>query len=475
MLTRGVLAAVVIAAGVILSARVVIDEGAGEPAGRRDGGTQAPASLSVGAPAAATSVDAPAVATLQALLPNRPPNKPDDTSVAAPQPADEPTAAPDRRHTARLKKGGTLTGLLIKAGVGADDAHAAAQALGEFFNLRRMRAGQEVSLTFKSDPNSDGTDHFHSFSVNPDYQRTITVARAAEGGFRATERAVALQRSTVGTAGIIRRSLFVDGAKAGVPVPVLVDLIRAYSWDVDFQRDIQPGDAFEVMYERFADDNGSLVHTGEIVYAALTLSGIRYPLYRHATPDGETAYFNDKGLSARKALMRTPIDGARLSSRFGKRRHPILGYTKMHRGADFAAPRGTPIYAAGDGRVVEAGRNGAYGKYVRLRHNAEYATAYAHMSRIAKGARKGRRVKQGQVIGYVGSTGRSTGAHLHYEIIKGGRRTNPLKVRMPSGRTLTGLELDLFLATLKQIDRAYADLGRSGGSRRPPPAARRHQ
>ena len=156
--------------------------------------------------------------------------------------------------------------------------------------------------------------------------------------------------------------------------------------------------------------------------------------------------------------MRTPIDGARLSSRFGKRRHPILGYTKMHRGADFAAPRGTPIYAAGDGRVVEAGRNGAYGKYVRLRHNADYATAYAHMSRVAKGARKGRRVKQGQVIGYVGSTGRSTGAHLHYEIIKGGRRTNPMKVRMPSGRTLTGLELDLFLAARKQIDRAYAEL-----------------
>ncbi len=439
MLTRGVLAAVVIVAGVILSARVVIDEGADEHVGSRDGGAQAPASLSVGAPAAAT---------VQTLPP------------ATPQPADEPpdelTAAPDRRHTARLKKGGTLTGLLIKAGVGADDAHAAAQALGELFNLRRMRAGQEVSLTFKADPHRDGTDHFHSFSVTPDYARTITVSRATEGGFRATETAVALQRSTVGVAGTIRRSLFVDGAKAGVPVPVLIDLIRTYSWDVDFQRDIQPGDAFEVLYERFADDNGSIVHTGEIIYAALTLSGIRYPIYRYATTDGETAYFNDRGLSAKKALMRTPIDGARLSSGFGKRRHPILGYTKMHRGADFAAPRGTPIYAAGDGRVVEAGRNGAYGKYVRLRHNAEYATAYAHMNRIAKGARKGRRVKQGQVIGYVGSTGRSTGAHLHYEIIKKGRRTNPMKVRMPSGRKLTGLELDLFLAARKQIDRAYA-------------------
>ena len=448
MVTRGVLAAAVIAAGVILSA--VIDDGADAPTGRSDGGADEQAGRPDGGAAAApTSVGAPAAATLQALLPGRPPGLPDDT----------PAAAPERRHTARLKKGGTLSGLLIKAGVGTDDAHAAALALGRVFNPRRMQAGLDVWLTFKPDPHGGGRDHFHSFSLSPDYDRTITVARAAEGGFTATERAVALQRTTAGAAGIIGRSLFVDGAEAGVPVPVLVELIRVYSWDVDFQRDIQPGDAFEVMYERFADDTGSIVHTGEIVYARLTLSGIRYPLYRHAGADGEAAYFNHKGLSARKALMRTPIDGARLSSRFGKRRHPILGYTKMHRGTDFAAPRGTPIYAAGDGRVVEAGRNGAYGKYVRLRHNAEYSTAYAHMSRIAKGARKGRRVKQGQVIGTVGSSGRSTGPHLHYEIIKGGRRTNPMKVRMPSGRKLAGLELDLFDATRRQIDRAYADLG----------------
>ncbi|MCH7814405.1 MAG: M23 family metallopeptidase, partial [Planctomycetes bacterium] len=170
-------------------------------------------------------------------------------------------------------------------------------------------------------------------------------------------------------------------------------------------------------------------------------------------------YFDAKGRSARKALMRTPIDGARLSSVFGRRRHPILGYNKLHRGVDFAAPRGTPIYAAGNGVIVRAGRNGAYGKYVRIRHNARYATAYAHMSGFARGTRKGKRVTQGQVIGYVGTTGRSTGPHLHYEILAGGVRTNPMKLRMPSGRKLKGAELARFQQTRAGIERRYAELG----------------
>ena len=225
---------------------------------------------------------------------------------------------------------------------------------------------------------------------------------------------------------------------------------------MDFQRDIRPGDGFEVMFKRFHDAEGNLVHNGAIVHAALTLSGERRPIYLHTTADGRTGYFNEKGESARKALMRTPIDGARLSSAFGKRRHPVLGYSMMHRGVDFAAPAGTPIYAAGQGSIVYAGRKGAYGNYIRLRHNRLYATAYAHMRRFARGMAKGRRVKQGQVIGYVGSTGRSTGPHLHYEILREGRRVNPFKVKMPSGRKLTGKELERFLAARDDIDRQYA-------------------
>jgi murein DD-endopeptidase MepM/ murein hydrolase activator NlpD len=186
-------------------------------------------------------------------------------------------------------------------------------------------------------------------------------------------------------------------------------------------------------------------------------------VYRHATGDGLTDYFDAQGRSARKALMRTPIDGARLSSRYGKRRHPVLGYTRMHRGVDFAASRGTPIYAAGNGSITHAGRNGGYGKYVRIRHNGRYSTAYAHMSRYGRGIRRGRRVSQGRIIGYVGSTGRSTGPHLHYEILSEGRQVNPLTLKMPSGRKLAGAELDRYHNARARLEGLAAALS-SGSS-----------
>ncbi|MCK5275569.1 MAG: M23 family metallopeptidase, partial [Alphaproteobacteria bacterium] len=234
--------------------------------------------------------------------------------------------------------------------------------------------------------------------------------------------------------------------------------IRIFSWDVDFQRDIRKGDGFEVMYERFFDDNGELAHNGEVVYASLTLSGKRHAVYRHILKNGDVDYFDEKGQSAKKALMRTPIDGARLSSGFGKRKHPILGYTKMHKGLDFAAPRGTPIYAAGNGTVNYAGKKGGYGNYVRIRHNGTYQTAYAHMSGIARGVRKGKRVNQGQVIGYVGTTGRSTGNHLHYEVIRNGKFINSRRMHLPSGKALKGDDLAAFTAMTEEANVRYGAL-----------------
>jgi murein DD-endopeptidase MepM/ murein hydrolase activator NlpD len=201
-----------------------------------------------------------------------------------------------------------------------------------------------------------------------------------------------------------------------------------------------------------------VVHSGRIVFIALTLSGTRHALYRHATGDGRNGYFDEKGQSARKALLRTPVDGARLSSSFGRRRHPVLGYTRMHRGLDFRAPPGTPIYAAGKGIVEYVGRNGAYGRYVRIRHNSSSSTAYAHMRRFARGLGKGKRVEQGQIIGYVGSSGRSTGPHLHYEILRGGRQVNPLTVTMPAGPRLKGWEMSRFRYAMSKITRQFADL-----------------
>jgi murein DD-endopeptidase MepM/ murein hydrolase activator NlpD len=266
------------------------------------------------------------------------------------------------------------------------------------------------------------------------------------------------RRELVHRAGAIDDSLYVSAQRAALPHDVVIGLIKLFSWDVDFQRDVRRGDQFETLFEVVALEDGSEgVRGGDLLYAALSIDGRLLEGYRFELPDGRVAYFDRSGKSLRKFLMRTPIDGARLSSRFGMRRHPILGYTLMHKGVDFAAPTGTPIYAAGDGRVEVAARNGGYGKYVRIRHTGEYSTAYAHLSRFAKGMQSGRRIRQGQVIGYVGTTGRSTGPHLHYEVLRHGAQINPLQIRQPSNEQLAGADLARFRAEMARIDRLRTD------------------
>jgi murein DD-endopeptidase MepM/ murein hydrolase activator NlpD len=223
-----------------------------------------------------------------------------------------------------------------------------------------------------------------------------------------------------------------------------VDFIRLFSFDIDFQRDIHPGDGFDILFERYVESEGESAYSGNVQFASLTVGGRTHRLYRFETEDGDVDYFDAKGESARKALLRTPIDGARLSSRFGMRKHPILGYSRMHPGVDFAAPTGTPIMAAGSGVIEFIGRNGGYGKYIRIRHNAEYSTAYAHLNGYATGMTRGKRVKQGDVIGYVGTTGLSTGPHLHYEVLLKGSQVNPMNLKLPSGIRLAGADLKRF-------------------------------
>lgn len=357
-------------------------------------------------------------------------------------------------ETVAMRAGDSFAALLTRHGVSRDDAQAAIAALKDVFNPKSIRTGQDIELSFTAPVGFEAVEapRFEGFSFAPDYSRRIEVARADEG-FSATEWQAELTRAPVRAAGAIDSSLYVAGTRAGIPPRVMAELIRVYSYDVDFQRDIQRGDAFEVVFEAVRNDEGETVHAGAIQYAALTLSGARKAVYRHAMLDGQADYFNDKGESVRKALLRTPIDGAKLSSGFGRRTHPILGYTAMHRGVDFAAPAGTPIYAAGDGTVAHAEFKGAYGKYVQIRHNGQYATAYAHMSRFGKTITAGKRVRQGDVIGYVGTTGRSTGPHLHYEILVGGAQTNPLKVKMPVGPKLDGKDLVRFQQTKKDLER----------------------
>ena len=350
-------------------------------------------------------------------------------------------------------RGDTLMNLLVEAGAERGQAHAAITALQKVYNPKGLKPGQEIFLTFAPTAGQDEAEDLLGLALRPNLERDIEVRLGPQDDFvaRAVERPLTQMRITSG--GQIDSSLAVAAAETGVPPGVMIEAIRTFSFDVDFQREIQRGDTFEFFYEIYEDPEGRLAKTGELLYGMLTLSGKKIEYYLFKDADGGLDYYDAKGQSVRKALLRTPIDGARISSGFGKRRHPISGYTKMHRGTDFAAPSGTPIYAAGKGKVEMAGRNGGYGRYVRIRHNSTYKTAYAHMKAIAKGVKRGASVRQGQVIGYVGSTGRSTGPHLHYEVILNGKQTNPLKLRLPSGDKLKGEQLARFEKRREEVDR----------------------
>ena len=371
--------------------------------------------------------------------------------------ARESAVEPERRAV-RAAKGDTFMAMFIKADVPRIEAHEAIVALRKVYNPRNLMPGQVIDLSFMPERSESGPAQFLGLSFEPSAERTINVERTWNNGFKAQVIKKKLTLRLVRSAGSIDRSLYVDTTRADVPAPVVAQLIRAYSFDVDFQRDIQRGDAFDVVYEQYQDKNGRTARTGNMVYAALNLSGITLRVYRYELAGGVVAYFNEKGESVRKALMRTPVDGARLSSRFGRRRHPILGYTRMHRGVDFAAPRGTPVMAAGSGVIARAGWNGAFGRYIKIRHNGTYATAYGHLHRYARGIKVGKRVRQGQIIGYVGSTGRSTGPHLHYEVHRNNRQINPMKLRLPTGNKLTGKRLARFMKYMAEIDQQRASL-----------------
>jgi murein DD-endopeptidase MepM/ murein hydrolase activator NlpD len=258
-----------------------------------------------------------------------------------------------------------------------------------------------------------------------------------------------------------------------VPPATLAQMIKLLSWDVDFQRDLQPGDRMEAVFDQLLDEDGKQIGDGKLDFVGLATGRRVIEAYRHASSSGRTDYYDRLGRALRKWLLKTPVDGARLSSRFGARRHPILGYTRLHRGLDFAAPRGTPVLAAGAGEVEVAGRNRGYGNYLRLRHHRDYATVYAHLAGFAAGVRPGRRVEQGEVIGYVGATGLATGPHLHYELLQAGRPVDPLRMDFANGEPLQGAELARFTARRDAIDRRRRDAGglvADGRPEEPPPA-----
>ncbi len=260
-----------------------------------------------------------------------------------------------------------------------------------------------------------------------------------------------LKKNIVYKENLILQSLYKSAVDQKIPANIIIEFARIYGFQVDFQRDIRKKDSFQIMYEVFENDNGKTIETGEILYANLKLSGQENSLY-YFDKEGSRGHYDQNGKSVKKALMKTPINGARLSSPFGMRKHPIDGFNKMHKGTDFAAPMGTPIMASGDGVIKKAGWCGGGGNCVVIKHNSTYTTVYAHMSKFAKGVKSGLRVKQAQIIGYVGSTGKSTGPHLHYEVIVNGKRINSQKLRLPSGKILKGIDREIFETKKIKLD-----------------------
>lgn len=360
------------------------------------------------------------------------------------------------KKTFSVSSGDTLIELLVQEGIDRAKAHTIITTLKDIFDPRQLREGQEITLAFET--TDSGSPLFHSLALKLDVTREVQVICTPENGFVSKEVLYEFEARPVLARAKISSSLYNAAIKAGMPIEVLIQMIRAYSYDIDFQRDIHPEDLFEAVYEKMVDEKGNFVRGGSILYASLSTSGRTMPIYRYKTTDGNVDFFNEKGQSVKKTLMVTPIDGARLSSSYGMRRHPIKGYTRMHKGLDFAAARGTPIMAAGNGVVEYARRNGGYGNYIRIRHANGYKTAYAHMHKFASGIRKGVRVKQGETIGYVGSTGVSTGPHLHYEVLHRGKNVNPTSVKTPPGKTLKGKELNNFLLAKKDLEALHASL-----------------
>ena len=360
-------------------------------------------------------------------------------------------------ETVTVREGNTLGDVLVKAGVDRTSAFSVVDAVLKVYDLTKLQVGQELDLTRDALAETGDAMPLAELNFEVDASHSISVTRSEDGSYAARDIVAKTHREFARSEGVIGSTLFEAAAAQNLPQDVLTAMVKLFSYDVDFQRDIQKGDSFQVMYERTATEDGRAVRNLDIRYAAMTLSGQPMKFYAFKQDDGSYDYYNEKGESIRKALMRTPINGAKLTSNFGMRRHPILGYSLLHKGADFDAMTGTPIMAAGDGVIEKREKNGAYGNYVRIRHNGDYSTAYAHMSRFGD-LTVGKRVRQGQIIGYVGATGRVTGPHLHFEVLLRGKQVNPNSVKMPASKKLTGPLLTKFRANQATTDATYASL-----------------
>ncbi len=374
------------------------------------------------------------------------------TKTPPPEPIDE---------TITLARGANLLDHIVALGVTVEAARAMVTAIDPVYPTNLLKTGQQIVVTLDKQPDFFGNDVIYpvrlSFASGPDEEVVVDadedgqfVAHVETDGEKERARSRYAIASHYRVGGKIGSSLYTTAIDDGVPSHIISQMMQVFSYTVDFQRQIKPGDTYEVFYGN--PMSGSSTKRAVLLYASLTLNGKQKVYFRHTTKDdGQTAYYDGNGLSASKFLMRTPVSGARLTSGYGFRRHPLLGYSKMHSGVDFGLPHGTPIKSAGSGVVELAGWSGAYGIAVRVAHSKGYETLYGHMSKVAAGIRPGARVNQGQTIGYVGSTGRSTGPHLHYEVRINDKPVNPLKVKAAGGRQLAGKALKEFKSRRQTI------------------------
>ncbi len=346
-----------------------------------------------------------------------------------------------------VSAGETFNNILEKYSVQKKEINEIKKKLIKKVNLNKLNTNQKIEFTIDQKNNV-----IREFIFKLSKTEKIHLTRDTETKeFNQKILLTRLSKSIVYKENVILDSLYRSATQKKVPASIIVEFARIYGFQVDFQRDIRKKDTFQIMYEIFIDDNNKIIETGNILYANLRLSKENNELYFFDQKNNE-GHYDKNGKSVKKALMKTPINGARLSSPFGMRKHPIDGYNKMHKGTDFAAPLGTPIMASGDGVIKKAGWCGGGGNCVVIRHNSSYQTVYAHMSEFAKGIRSGVRVNQAQIIGYVGSTGKSTGPHLHYEVIFNGKKINSQKLKLPSGKILKGENRKLFETKKIRLD-----------------------
>lgn len=374
-------------------------------------------------------------------------------------------------RTLVMHSGETLIDTLMRGGFNRAQANHIVVPLQGKISMKKLRAGQTIDVSFPLAENSNHAREITAVKFYTSDDKVVHVStNPADNTILAEVKERNLHTQEAVAVGTINGSLYLSATRAGMPAALVGPFANLFAWELDFTRDIHPGDTFRVVYEKVLDDEGNLVRTGNVLGANLFAKNKLRTAFRFTDSNGMVEYYDEKGTPKKKLLLRTPLEFTRISSHFNPRRkHPVLGYTRAHRGTDFAAPRGTPVKASGNGTIVEIGVKGGYGNYVRIKHNGTYQTAYAHLQKFARGMKKGKRVKQGQVIAYVGTTGMSSGPHLHYEVLVNNTKVDAMRAKLPAGNPLPRNKLNQFKSMVANYKNQWETLVQLATAETPAP------